>query len=124
LVTFYFLPKSFSTFFVYDWFLNMCFSLDVLVTVSTVIFLFGVVGLVLNKRNLLIILMAIELMLLGLNLNFIFFSVYLDDIFGQIFALYVLTVAAAESAIGLAIFTVYFRDKQTLLLEGFVRSKG
>ena len=102
----------------------MCFSLDVLVTVSTVIFLFGVVALVLNKRNLLIILMAIELMLLGLNLNFIFFSVYLDDIFGQIFALYVLTVAAAESAIGLAIFTVYFRDKQTLLLEGFVRSKG
>jgi|TARA_B110000261_G_scaffold164104_1_gene212253 NADH-quinone oxidoreductase subunit K len=124
LVTFYFLPKCFSTFFVYDWFLNMFFSLDVLVTVSTVIFLFGVVGLVLNKRNLLIILMAIELMLLGLNLNFIFFSVYLDDIFGQIFALYVLTVAAAESAIGLAIFTVYFRDKQTLLLEGFVRSKG
>jgi NADH-quinone oxidoreductase subunit K len=102
----------------------MSFSLDILITVSTVIFLFGVVGLVLNKRNLLIILMAIELMLLGLNLNLIFFSVYLDDIFGQIFALYVLTVAAAESAIGLAIFTVYFRDKQTLLLEGFVRCKG
>ena len=102
----------------------MFFSLDILVTVSTVIFLFGVVGLVLNKRNLLIILMAIELMLLGLNLNFIFFSAYLDDVFGQIFALYVLTVAAAESAIGLAIFTVYFRDKQTLFLEGFVRSKG
>jgi len=95
-----------------------------LITVSTVIFLFGVVGLILNKRNLLIILMAIELMLLGLNLNFIFFSVYLDDILGQIFALYILTVAAAESAIGLAIFTVYYRDKQTISLEGFIRTKG
>jgi NADH-quinone oxidoreductase subunit K len=68
--------------------------------------------------------MAIELMLLGLNLNFIFFSVYLDDILGQIFALYILTVAAAESAIGLAIFTVYYRDKQTISLEGFIRTKG
>jgi len=102
----------------------MFFSLDTLITASTVIFLFGLVGLILNKRNLLIILMAIELMLLGLNLNFIFFSVYLDDILGQIFALYVLTVAAAESAIGLAIFTVYFRDKQTISLEGFIRTKG
>jgi NADH-quinone oxidoreductase subunit K len=102
----------------------MFFSLGTLITVSTVIFLFGVVGLILNKRNLLIILMAIELMLLGLNLNFIFFSVYLDDILGQIFALYILTVAAAESAIGLAIFTVYYRDKQTISLEGFIRTKG
>jgi len=102
----------------------MFFSLGTLVTISTVIFLFGVVGLILNKRNLLIILMAIELMLLGLNLNFIFFSVYLDDILGQIFALYILTVAAAESAIGLAIFTVYYRDKQTISLEGFIRTKG
>jgi NADH-quinone oxidoreductase subunit K len=102
----------------------MFFSLGALITVSTVIFLFGVVGLILNKRNLLIILMAIELMLLGLNLNFIFFSVYLDDILGQIFALYILTVAAAESAIGLAIFTVYYRDKQTISLEGFIRTKG
>lgn len=102
----------------------MFFSLGALITVSTVIFLFGVVGLVLNKRNLLIILMALELMLLGLNLNFIFFSVYLDDILGQIFALYILTVAAAESAIGLAIFTVYYRDKQTVSLEGFIRTKG
>lgn len=102
----------------------MFFSLGALITVSTVIFLFGVVGLILNKRNLLIILMAIELMLLGLNLNFIFFSVYLDDIFGQIFSLYILTVAAAESAIGLAIFTVYYRDKQTISLEGFIRTKG
>jgi NADH-quinone oxidoreductase subunit K len=100
------------------------FSLNTLLTVSTIIFLFGVLGLVLNKRNLLVVLMSIELMLVGLNLNFIFFSVYLDDIIGQVFALYVLTVAAAESAIGLAIFTIYFKDKQTILLEGFVRARG
>ena len=98
----------------------MNFSLDFLITCSTFVFLIGVLGLVLNKRNLLILLMSIELMLVGLNLNFIFFSVYLDDILGQLFALYVLTVAAAEAAI----FTVYYRDKQTILLEGFVRAKG
>ena len=102
----------------------MIFSLSTLLAFSTLIFMLGLLGLVLNKRNLLIILMSIELMLLGLNLNFIFFSVYLDDILGQVFALYVLTVAAAQSAIGLAIFTVYYRDKQTLLLEGFVRARG
>ena len=102
----------------------MFLSLDILLCLSTIIFLFGLLGLVLHKRNLLIILMSIELMLLGLNLNFVFFSVYLDDILGQVFALYVLTVAAAESAIGLAIFTVYYKDKQTLLLEGFVRARG
>jgi NADH-quinone oxidoreductase subunit K len=68
--------------------------------------------------------MSIELMLVGLNLNFIFFSVFLDDILGQIFALYILTVAAAESAIGLAILTIYYQDKQTISLERFVRARG
>ena len=100
------------------------FSLNILLMVSTIIFLLGALGLVLNKRNLLVVLKSIELMLVGLNLNFIFFSVYLDDIIGQVFALYVLTVAAAESAIGLAIFTIYYKDKQTILLEGFVRARG
>lgn len=102
----------------------MIFPLDSLIFLSNFIFLFGVLGLILNKRNLLIILMSIELMLAGLNLNFIFFSVALDDIMGQVFALYVLTVAAAESAIGLAIFTIYFKNKQTILLEGFIRARG
>jgi NADH-quinone oxidoreductase subunit K len=102
----------------------MNFSLNFLITCSSFFFLIGVLGLVLNKRNLLILLMSIELMLVGLNLNIIFLSVYLDDILGQVFALYVLTVAAAESAIGLAIFTVYYRDKQTILLEGFIRARG
>jgi NADH-quinone oxidoreductase subunit K len=102
----------------------MIFSLNFLLTISTLIFLLGVLGLVLNKRNLLIILMSIELMLLGINLNFIFFSIYLDDLMGQVFALYILTVAAAESAIGLAIFTVYYKDKQTILLDGSLRARG
>jgi len=102
----------------------MTFSLNILLITSTFIFLLGVLGLILHKRNLLILLMSIELMLVGLNLNFIFFSVFLDDILGQIFALYILTVAAAESAIGLAIFTIYYQDKQTILLEKFVRARG
>jgi NADH-quinone oxidoreductase subunit K len=102
----------------------MIFSLNFLLIISTLIFLFGILGLILNKRNLLVILMSIELMLLGINLNFIFFSIYLDDLMGQIFALYILTVAAAESAIGLAIFTVYYKDKQTILLDGSLRARG
>lgn len=102
----------------------MIFSINMLLTTSIIIFLFGVLGVILNKRNLLVILMSIELLLVAINLNFIIFSVYLDDIFGQIFVLYVLTVAAAESAIGLALFTVYFKTKQTLFLEKFVRARG
>lgn len=102
----------------------MNLSLNFLVITTTIIFLLGVLGLILNKRNLLIILMSIELMLLALNLNFIIFSVYLDDLFGQVFALYVLTIAAAESAIGLAIFTIYYKDKQSILLEKFVLARG
>ena len=102
----------------------MAFPLEILLIFSTTIFLLGVLGIVLNKRNLLIILLSIELMLVVLNLNFIFFSVFLDDIIGQVFALYVLTVAAAESGIGLAIFTVYYKDKRTIQLEGFIRARG
>lgn len=102
----------------------MFLQLNLLVYLSTLIFILGALGLVLNKRNLLIILMSIELMLVGVNLNFIFFSVYLDDIIGQMFALYVLTVAAAESAIGLAIFTIYYRDRNTILVEGLIRGRG
>jgi NADH-quinone oxidoreductase subunit K len=102
----------------------MDIRLNLLLSTSSLVFLWGLVGLVLNKRNLLIILMSIELMLLGVNLNFVFFSLYLNDLLGQIFALYVLTVAAAESAIGLAILIVYYRDKSTIKLDGFVRIRG
>lgn len=102
----------------------MYMGLNILLSCSSIIFLVGLLGLVLNKRNLLVVLMSIELMLVGVNLNFIFFSLYLDDLMGQLFALYVLTIAAAESAIGLAIFTVYYRDKNTIALEGFLRARG
>jgi len=73
------------------------------------LFFVGVFGVVFNRRNVLIILMCIELMLLGLNLNFILFSVYLDDLFGEIFSFFILTIAAAESAIGLAVIIIYYR---------------
>lgn len=102
----------------------MHIGLNILLSCSSIIFLLGLLGLALNKRNLLIILMSIELMLIGVNLNFIFFSLHLDDLVGQLFSLYVLTIAAAESAIGLAIFTVYYRDKNTIMLEGFLRARG
>lgn len=99
------------------------FILNILIISSTIVFVAGVVGLVLNRHNLLVILMSIELMLLGVNLNFIIFSVYLDDFLGQLFSLYVLTVAAAESAIGLAIFSVYYRNKQDSLLTTGIRTR-
>jgi len=73
------------------------------------LFFGGLFGVIFNRRNILIILMSIELMLLGLNLNFILFSVYLDDLYGEIFSFFILTIAAAESAIGLAVIIVYFR---------------
>merc|ERR1712100_305228 len=75
-------------------------------TLSMIVFLIGISGIILNRQNIIIMLMSIELMLLAVNLNFIIFSVYLDDIMGQLFALLVLTIAAAESAIGLAILVV------------------
>jgi len=72
---------------------------------------------VLNRRNILIILMSIELALLGLNLNFILFSIYFDDAYGQLFSLFILTVAAAESAIGLAIIIIYYRLRGSILID-------
>jgi len=81
------------------------------------LFLIGVLGLVLNRKNILITLMSIELMLLAINLNFVIFSIYLDDITGYVFVLFILTIAAAESAIGLAILTVYYRLKNTIQID-------
>jgi NADH-quinone oxidoreductase subunit K len=72
---------------------------------------------VINRRNILIILMCIEMVLLSLNLNFIVFSVYFDDLYGQLFSLFILTVAAAESAIGLAIIIIYYRLRGSILIE-------
>lgn len=96
---------------------------NILIISSTIVFVLGVIGLILNRHNLLVILMSIELMLLGVNLNFIIFSTYLDDFLGQIFSLYILTVAAAESAIGLAIFSIYYRNKQDSLLTLNIRGR-
>jgi len=81
---------------------------------STLIFLVGLWGMALNKKNIITIIMSIEILLLGANLNFVIFSTFLDDIKGQIFSLLILTVAAAESAIGLAILVVFYKKYQTI----------
>lgn len=92
--------------------------------VSMILFLLGIWGIFLNRKNILVMLMSIELMLLAVNLNFLLFSVYLDDLIGQLFALFVLTVAAAESAIGLALLVVYYRIRGTLAVEFISLIKG
>jgi NADH-quinone oxidoreductase subunit K len=84
---------------------------------SSLLFFLGLFGIVLNRKNILIILMSIELMLLAINLNFVLFSNSMDDIMGQVFALFILTVAAAESAIGLAILVIYYRLRGDILIE-------
>lgn len=91
---------------------------------SLILFLLGIWGIFLNRKNILIMLMSIELMLLAVNLNFLFFSVYLDDLIGQLFALLALTVAAAESAIGLALLVVYYRVRGTISVEFINLMKG
>jgi NADH-quinone oxidoreductase subunit K len=92
--------------------------------VGLILFLVGLCGLILNRRNLIIMLMSIELMLLAVDLNFIVFSTFLDDIIGQIFALFILTVAAAESAIGLAIVVCYYRIRNSIALENIYILRG
>lgn len=91
-------------------------NLNYLICITTLLYIIGVIGLVLNRKNMLIIIMAVELMLLAINLNFITFSIYLDDILGQMFVLFILTVAATESSIGLAILIVYYRITKTILI--------
>ena len=88
------------------------------------LFIIGMIGIFLLKRNLIIILVSIELMVLGINFNFILFSVYLDDIVGQIFTLMILTVAAAESSIGLAILVMYYRKKGIISINFMNYIKG
>jgi NADH-quinone oxidoreductase subunit K len=93
-------------------------------TLSMILFLLGIWGIFLNRKNIIIMLMSIELMLLAVNLNLLVFSVCNDDMIGQIFALLVLTVAAAESAIGLAILVVYYRIRGTIAVEFINLMKG
>ena len=95
----------------------MIINITYVLTVSLILFFIGIIGLVLNRKNILITLMALEIILLAVNLNFITFSVYLDDIIGQIFVLFILTIAATESSIGLALLMVYFKLKNTIHME-------
>ena len=99
-------------------------NINYLLNIFTTLFFIGVFGLVLNRKNILITIMSIELMLLAVNLNFIIFSIYLDDIIGQVFAIFILTVAAAESAIGLSILVIYSRIKGTLAIDFINLMKG
>ena len=93
-------------------------------TVALILFILGIWGIFLNRKNIVIMLMSIELMLLAVNLNFIIFSVYLDDLLGQVFSIFILTVAAAESAIGLAILVIYYRVRGTIAIEFIDLMKG
>ncbi len=87
-------------------------------------FTIGVFGIFMNRKNVIVMLMSIELILLAVNINFVAFSSYLGDLVGQVFALFVLTVAAAEAAIGLAILVVYFRNRGTIAVEDVNLMKG
>ena len=93
-------------------------------TLSAIIFTIGVAGIFLNRKNIIVILMRIELILLAVNINLVSFSVFLGDLTGQIFTLFILTVAAAEAAIGLAIIVVYFRNAGTIRVEEIDKLKG
>jgi NADH-quinone oxidoreductase subunit K len=91
---------------------------------SALVFTIGITGLFMNRKNVITILMSIELMLLSVNINFVAFSVYLQDLSGQIFSMIVLTVAAAETSIGLAILVLYFRNKGSIEVEDISQMKG
>jgi NADH-quinone oxidoreductase subunit K len=93
-------------------------------TVGAILFAIGIFGIFLNRKNVIIILMSIELMLLAVNINLVAFSAFLGDLVGQIFTMFVLTVAAAEAAIGLAILVVYFRNRGSIAVEDINIMKG
>ena len=102
----------------------MTIGLGHYLSVAAILFTLGVLGIFLNRKNIIIILMSIELILLAVNVNLVAFSSFLHDLVGQIFALFVLTVAAAEAAIGLAILVVYFRNRGTIEVEDVNLMKG
>ena len=93
-------------------------------TVGAILFVLGVFGIFMNRKNVIVILMSIELILLSVNMNLVGFSAALDDLAGQIFAMFILTVAAAEAAIGLAIVVIYFRNRGTIEVEDISALKG
>ena len=102
----------------------MTIGLGHYLTVAAIIFTIGIFGIFLNRKNVIIILMSIELMLLSVNINLLAFSSFLNDMFGQVFALLVLTVAAGEAAIGLAILVTYFRNRGSIAVEDINMMKG
>lgn len=102
----------------------MILSITNYLTVASILFLTGISGIILNRKNIIIMLMSVELMLLSINLNFIIYSAYLDDVMGQVFALLILTVAEAESAIGLAILVVYYRVRGSISVENIHLLRG
>ena len=99
-------------------------SIDHFLFLGAILFTIGVLGIFLNKKNVIIVLMSIELILLSVNINFVSFSVYLGDLSGQIFAMFTLTVAAAEAAIGLAILVVFFRNLGSIEVQQINKLKG
>src|ERR1700744_2654889 len=102
----------------------MVIGLTHYLVLAAILFTIGIFGIFLNRRNVIVILMSIELMLLAVNINFVAFSVYQNNLLGQIFAMIVLTVAAAEAAIGLAILVVYFRNRGSIAVEDINLMKG
>ncbi|MFY8106665.1 MAG: NADH-quinone oxidoreductase subunit NuoK [Elstera sp.] len=102
----------------------MVIGLDHFLTVAAILFTLGIFGIFLNRKNVIVILMSVELMLLAVNINLVAFSTHLQDLVGQVFALFILTVAAAEAAIGLAILVVYFRNRGTIAVEDINMMKG
>jgi NADH-quinone oxidoreductase subunit K len=103
---------------------NTSVDLTEYLSLSVLLFFIGISGIFLNRKNIIILLMSVELMLLAINLTFIVFSVFLDDVVGQVFALFVLTVAAAESAIGLALLVVYYRVRGTIAIGSIRLMRG
>jgi len=102
----------------------MTIGLGHYLTVAAILFTLGIFGIFLNRKNVIIILMSIELMLLAVNINLVAFSAHLGDLVGQVFAMFVLTVAAAESAVGLAILVAFFRNRGTIAVEEIDVLKG
>lgn len=102
----------------------MTIGIEHYLTVGAILFVLGVLGIFLNRKNVIVILMAVELILLSVNINLVAFSAFMQDLVGQVFAMMVLTVAAAEAAIGLAILVIYYRSRGSIAVDDVNRMKG
>jgi NADH-quinone oxidoreductase subunit K len=102
----------------------MTIGLSQYLTVAAILFTIGIFGIFINRKNVIVILMSVELILLAVNINFVAFSAYLGDLVGQVFALFVLTVAAAEASIGLAILVVFYRNRGSIAVEDINVMRG